>query len=90
MDLKEYGIRFKAKTTSIMETWMELYRRDDIFKGFVLAKQKGANKLTRRIFVKLGHTANNPLVLHFKTRKHEKERYKIRKPIKKARRKIRR
>ena len=84
MDLKEYGIRFKAKTTSIMETWMEVYRRDDIFKGFVLAKQKGVNKLTRRIFIKLGHTANNPLVLHFKIHKHKKERHKIRQHIKRG------
>jgi hypothetical protein len=87
-DLKDFGCSFKASKIPIMETWIKLWRENDIFKGFVLARQKGSNKWTRRIFVKTQYRKDNALVIHFKNKLY-KERKKIRSEIK-VRRKIRR
>ena len=82
---KECGIEIPMSPNGVFETWINTWRNNDIFKGFVLSKQKGIKKLSRRIIINGHHMKNTgSLVLHLRS----KRKGKFRMPIK-VRRKIR-
>lgn len=75
-DLLEYGIDITSKT-QIMITWITIWRNDDIFKGFVLAKQRGNKKQVRRILIDMRKLKQKGMVIHFRNKKTPKYRKKI-------------